>query len=156
ETGSVAGTVTYIGVTATFAPAANLAPNTLYTARIKPGAKDLAGNPLAAEFVWSFTTGATTDTTAPAVSSTVPANAGTDVAISQNLPASFSETMDTLTITPVTLTLKSGTTAVAGTVTYAGVTAIFTPSNNLAPSTTYTATVTTGTKDLAGNALANS
>src|SRR5437764_381299 len=57
-TNPVSGTVTYIGVTATFAPAANLAPDTVYTARIKPGAKDLAGNSMASDFVWSFTTGA--------------------------------------------------------------------------------------------------
>ena len=39
--------------------------------------------------------------------------------------------------------------------TYAGVTATFTPDVNLAPGTVYTATITTGVKDLAGNALAN-
>jgi len=155
-TGTVAGTVTYIGVTATFAPAASLAPNTVYTARTKPGAKDLAGNPLAAEFVWSFTTGATSDTTAPTVSLTVPANAATAVAISQKIAATFTEAMDPLTITTVTFTLKQGTTPVVGTVTYAGVTATFNPLRTLALNTTYTATITTGARDLAGNALANS
>src|SRR5205823_5125465 len=73
----VAGTVTYAGVTATFNPLNNLAPNTTYTATITTGAKDLAGNALPGNFVWNFTTGATLDTTAPTVSSTVPANAAT-------------------------------------------------------------------------------
>jgi hypothetical protein len=50
--------------------------------------------------------------------------------------------------------LKQGTTSVAGAIAYAGTTATFTPTNNLATSTTYTATVTTGAKDVAGSALA--
>src|SRR5437016_3606555 len=45
------------------------------------------------------------------------------------------------------------TTPVAGTVTYANGTATFTPADNLAPLTTYTVTINTGAKDLAGNAL---
>src|ERR1700745_1259404 len=70
--------------------------------------------------------------------------------------ATFSEAMDPLTTTTVTFTLKQGTTPVVGTVTYAGVTATFNPLSALAPSTTYTATMTTGTRELAANALANS
>jgi hypothetical protein len=98
--------------------------------------------------------GAVPDTTAPTVSSTVPANAAMGVAINSAITATFSEAMDPLTITTVTFTLKQGTTPVAGAVTYAGVIATFTPAANLAASTNYTATITTGAKDLAGNALA--
>jgi len=68
--------------------------------------------------------------------------------------ATFSEAMDPLTITTANFTLKQGTTAVPGTVTYAGTVATFNPMMDLASSTTYTATITTGAKDLAGNALA--
>src|SRR5437899_3775434 len=63
--------------------------------------------------------------------------------------------MDPLTTTTITFTLKQGATPVVGTVTYAGVTATFNPLSSLAPSTTYAATITTGTRDLAGNALAS-
>src|SRR5205814_960416 len=94
----VAGTVSYTGVTATFTPAANLAPLTVYTATITTAAKDLAGNALATNFVWSFTTGSTPDLTAPTVSSTVPASGATGVGINQALNATFSEAMDPLTI----------------------------------------------------------
>jgi hypothetical protein len=52
----VSGAVSYAGLTATFDPASNLASNTVYTATITTGAKDLAGNALASNFVWSFTT----------------------------------------------------------------------------------------------------
>src|SRR5207249_6431642 len=96
----------------------------------------------------------TPDTTRPIVSATFPANAGTGVAIIHKIDATFSEVMDPLTITQVTFTLKQGTTAVAGTVISAGVAATFNPISTLAPNTTYTATMTTAARDLAGNALA--
>src|SRR6202043_1902435 len=41
---------------ATFTPSAALALNTTYTATITTGAQDLTGNPLAANYVWSFST----------------------------------------------------------------------------------------------------
>src|SRR5439155_1020637 len=65
----------------------------------------------------------------------------------------FSEAMDASTINTSTFTLKQGTTPVAGTVNYSGVTATFTPAGNLAPLTTYTATIS-GARDLPGTALA--
>ncbi|MBK8662552.1 MAG: DUF3494 domain-containing protein [Ignavibacteriales bacterium] len=57
-TSFVAGTVTYSGVNATYTPSSNLIANTEYTATINTGAKDLAGNALAANHVWKFTTAA--------------------------------------------------------------------------------------------------
>src|SRR2546422_981106 len=81
----MAGTVSYSGVTATFTPAGNLAPLTTYTATISTGARDLAGNALSTDLVWSFTTGVIPDTTAPTVSVTVPANLATGVAISSQI-----------------------------------------------------------------------
>jgi hypothetical protein len=156
-TTNVAGTVTYNALTkvATFAPTANLAANTLFTATITTGAKDLSGTSLANSFAWTFTTGATADTTAPTVISTNPANAATSVALNQKIAATFSKVMDTTTITATTFTVKQGTTAVAGTVSYAGTIATFTPTANLTASTVYTATITTGAADLAGNTLAS-
>jgi hypothetical protein len=55
---------------ATLDPGAQLDPGSTYTATIEGGAsgvKDLAGNPLAAEEAWSFTTLAPADSTPPAV-----------------------------------------------------------------------------------------
>jgi hypothetical protein len=46
-----------------------------------------------------------------------------------------------------------GLTPVAGTVTYTGSTASFTPTNGLMAGITYTATITTGAKNLAGTPL---
>ena len=155
-TTTITGVVAYDTASniATFAPAANLAANTAFTATITTGAKDLAGDSLASNFVWAFTTSAVSDTTAPTVSSTNPASAATGVTLNQKIAATFSKAMDSTTITTTTFTLKQGTTAVAGTVAYAGTTATFTPTANLAASTAYTATISTGATDLAGNALA--
>src|ERR1043166_4796266 len=152
---SVAGTVTYAGVTATFTPSTNLAANTTYTATVKTGAAYLAGNSVVSSYAWIFPRAAPADTPAPPVSFPVPANAATGVPINQNISATFSEAMDPLTITTATFTLKQGSTPLAGTVTYAavGTTATFNPADDLAPLTTFTATITTGAKDLAGNSL---
>ncbi len=58
----VAGTMNYdaLSKTISFQPSSNLAPGTLFTATISGGsngAKDLAGNPLASDEIWTFTTG---------------------------------------------------------------------------------------------------
>ena len=45
------------GSTVTCVPGSNLTANTLYTVTVGTGAQDLAGNPLQAPFVFSFTTG---------------------------------------------------------------------------------------------------
>jgi hypothetical protein len=150
----VAGTVTYAGVTATFHPTSTLMPSTNFTATITTAAQDLAGNPLAADFVWSFTTGVTPDTTAPTVSSTIPAAGATNVTINSHLSATFSEAMDPLTISTATFTLHQGITPVTGTVSYVSGTASFAPATNLTTNTLYTARIFTGATDLAGNPLA--
>lgn len=58
----VAGTVSYdsAAMLATFVPsnAAGFAPNTTFVVTVTTAATDLAGNPLAADKVWGFTTGA--------------------------------------------------------------------------------------------------
>ena len=135
-------------------PATNLPSNTLCTATITTGATDSLGMALASNFVWSFTTGATADTTAPIVTVTVPANAATGVPLNQEVRAIFSKDMDPSTITSTTFSLKQGANTVAGNVTYRDKTANFAPSTQLAPNTTYTALITNGATDLSVNALA--
>jgi tetrahydromethanopterin S-methyltransferase subunit B len=152
-TTSVSGAVTYAGMTALFTPATVLAPNTAYTATISTDAADTAGNELASSYVWNFTTGSAPDATPPTVISTDPANSATGVALNATIEPTFSEAMDPLTITTTTFTLRQGTTPVSGAVTYAGTTALFRPAAALAPNSVYSATVTTGVEDLAGNPL---
>ena len=151
---AVIGTVSYTGVTAVFTPATNLSPDTVYVATITSGAGDAAGRALATDYSWSFTTGAALDVSSPVVNTTVPFNLATGVATNSSVTTVFSEVMDPATISDATFTLRQGTTPVSGGVTYSGVTAVFKPAGNLSPSLQYTATVSTGARDLAGNALA--
>jgi Ice-binding-like/Bacterial Ig-like domain len=154
---AVAGTVTYVGQTATFHPTTVLATDTLFTATITTGAKDLAGNALAADSTWSFTTAAAPDTTPPTVASTIPTSGAVSVATNAALTATFSEAMDPATISTATFTVTGpSAAAVTGTVTYVGQTATFHPASVLAAGTLFSATITTGVTDLAGNALAAS
>lgn len=100
-------------------------------------------------------TGCPYDLTEPMLSSTDPVEGAIDVPVNKQIVVIFNEAMDPLTITTATFTLDQGTTPVSGTVTYAGVTATFTPEGGLAPNTTYTATVWKEATDLAGNPLAS-
>lgn len=151
-TTAVTGVITYNGNTAFFTPATALSVNTLYTASVTKAAKSTAGTPLASDYVWSFTTGTLS---APTVISTDPVNSATAVVLNKVISATFSELMNPLTINATSFTLMQGTTVVAGAVTYTGSTASFTPVMNLLPGTVYTATITTGARNLAGTSLAN-
>ncbi|TLM85707.1 hypothetical protein FDW83_02905 [Pseudarthrobacter sp. NamE2] len=151
---------------ATLNPSADLAAGTTYTATIKGGStgvKDLAGNPLASDQVWTFTTASasTTDTTPPTVTATSPAAGATGIAVGSNVTGTFSEAMDAATMTSSTFTLTAGTTTtpVSAAVTYDSTNKVATldPGADLAAGTTYTATIkggAGGVKDLAGNPLA--
>jgi hypothetical protein len=102
----------------------------------------------------SDTTTEPTDKVAPTVSSTNPQNGATGVAV---ITASFSEAMNPATISTASFAMSGpGVTPVTGTVSYNASTYIarFTPSSALTPGTAYSATVTTGVEDMAGNALA--
>lgn len=146
---NVPGTITYAGMTASFTPATPLMPNTVYTGTITTGAKDPAGNALAANYVWSFATGSI-----PVVVSTDPENGAVNVPVNKIIKATFNTVMDAATINTSTFLLKQGVNSIAGTVTYSGNTASFTPAAALLNNTVYTATITTGAKNTAGNSLA--
>jgi hypothetical protein len=146
----VAGTVSYAGSNGTFTPAIPLLANTVYTGTITTGAKDASGNALVSNYSWSFST-----STVPTVISTDPNNGATSVPLNKIITASFSTLMDPLTINATTVLLKQGATSITGTVSYSGVTATFIPASPLAANTIYTGTITTGAKNVSGNALAN-
>lgn len=171
---AVAGTVSYaVGArTATFTPTTpiTLPNNTLFTATIAATATDLAGNGLAGvstsplvsnPFAWTFTTGAAADTIPPTVTLLNPADLSTGICLQKTINATFSEAMEPTTIAGTTnFTLQTfgpplGAT-LGGVVTYdvPSKIATFTPTAALLANTKYTATVTTGVKDLALNAMA--
>ena len=145
---AVAGTVSYTGKTATFVPTSPLAVSTIYTATITTGVKDSSGNNIPVNYTWNFTT-----SNAPVVIYTDPASGATNVALKKVIIASFSTAMDPATINGTTVFLKQGTNIVAGTVSYVGTTAVFTPTAALIPNTLYTGTVTASVKDILGNMM---
>jgi hypothetical protein len=100
------------------------------------------------------TVGGAADVEAPTVIITSPADEATDVAANAVVDATFSESMDSTSITAETFVI-TGSDPVEGEVTYidATNTARFTPSSNFELSHTYTATVYTGVADPAGNSM---
>lgn len=152
----VVGTVTYDATNhiATFRPTSDLSASMLYAAEITTGATDLAGNALAAAHGWTFTTGTSADTTPPTVTGTDPFNIELNVPHDQVITATFSEPLDSSTITAsqFVVTLPGGI-PVAGTVTYSGTTATFTPSSPLQPNTEHTCTIGVEVTDLQGNPM---
>jgi hypothetical protein len=111
----------------------------------------------------------------PYVEFTNPANGAIGVPLNQNISIIFNENMNSATFASIgsttsvnmdsatfvqsscdlsaPFTLK-GEKLVAGTISYNGTTAKFTPSGNLLPGTTYTATITTTIRNCSGVPLA--
>ena len=148
----VPGLVTVSGSKAFFTPSAPLAVATTVNASVTTGVRDLTGNPLETDYSWAFTTDRTPDTIPPAVTATTPGDRATGVGTGTTVTATFSEPVTN--VTDVTFLLTANGAPVPGTVTLDGPTATFAPSAPLANGPTYRATVTTGVKDLSGNALA--
>lgn len=146
----VAGTVTYSGLTATFTPSSRLGTNTLYTGTIKTLVKDVDGNALQTDYVWTFTTGLS-----PLVVSTDPANLAIDVALNKVITATFNMSMNPLTLNATTFTVKQGATTVLGAISYSGTMVSFTPASPLAENKVYTCTITTGAANTVGTELAS-
>lgn len=149
----VPGTVTSAGSTAVFAPKKDFEKGKVYTAMVTTGARDLAGNALAHNYMWEFNAGLAADTTAPTVTFTSPIKGDTVAPVKQKVNVAFSENIDPVTISAATFALKQGSTPVSGRVASSSSTATFTPDRNFEKGKVYTATVTTGVKDLAGNAM---
>jgi hypothetical protein len=144
--------MSYSGTTAIFTPLTPLAYSTSYTATVRAGVKDLAGNAMLKDYSWSFVTGAAPDIIPPVITATSPAAGADGVAINITPKVTFSEPVDQQTIS---FLLSSGGTAIPCKMSYSGTTAIFTPLTHLAYSTPYTATMSAGVKDLAGNVMLN-
>ena len=102
------------------------------------------------------------DTTPPQLTGMTPPSGATEVSLGTVVTVTFSEAMDSSTITGATFELRdAANNLVASTVTANGTAATLTPTNQLAAAMTYTATVKGGqtdprVKDLSGNALAAS
>jgi hypothetical protein len=155
----IAGTVSYAAATnvATLSLGRTLPGNTLCTATIAGSVADTTGNTISNPYVWSFSTGATPEMIPPTVSSTAPTRGATNVAVDRRMVVSFSEPMNPTTIIPANFSLICPTgTVIPSAVDYTvvGSVATLTPSRNLPFSSACSVSVSTGVKDVAGNAMA--
>jgi methionine-rich copper-binding protein CopC len=151
---AVPATVTYANDTAVLNPTGPLTANTVYTANVSTGVKDIAETSMAASRTWTFTTAATD--IAPTVISTLPANSATGVSISSSISATFSEAMSSSSINTNSFILRSASgTFVPATVTYASNIALLNPTAPLVGGTVYTALLTAAVQDVAGTPLAS-
>ncbi len=133
-------------LTVTFS--SDLEYDTEYNVTIGTGAKDSAGNALAAPYGWQFTTIQEPDTTLPTVGFV--SLTGTDIEVTDTLTITFDEPMNhtsvenSITITPdIRISDYS----------WDGNTLAITFSSNLKPDTEYNVIIGTGARDSAGNAL---
>ncbi|MBI4652501.1 Ig-like domain-containing protein [Candidatus Desantisbacteria bacterium] len=149
----VEGEVTYNNLIAAFTPMSPLEPNDIYTATITTGVRDLAGNILAQNYSWSFTT---LDTISPQVIAISPQDKEINISTSMAISVKFSEDIDAGSINETSFQVEQAEglrLKVEGEVTYNNRVATFIPANILEPNTIYTVTITNGIKDIAGNAL---
>lgn len=148
----IEGTISYdqSTMTASFTPSEELASNTTYAGRVKTTVKDLDGNALQEDYLWTFSTG---ENLSPMVIATDPDDNETGVVVNKIITATFNQAMNPLTVNETTFIVMNGSTAVTGVITYSGTTASFTPTVSLGLNTTYTATITSETENPSGLAL---
>lgn len=139
-------------------PNADLAFATQYTITITSGIRDLQGHVKDSNTVFSFTTAAAPDTTAPTVVSRTPLNAATGVAIDVNGTITFNEALSPASVnnTNCRIIKTSDSSNQTATVTLSAdkKTVTINPTANLLNSTGYTLRATTGVEDVALNNLA--
>lgn len=144
----VTGTVSASGATATFTPAIPLDSNTWYTATISGSVKDVSGNFLGSAYSWNFQTKILTNMVA-----TNPTPYSYPFALNGVITATFSGALDASTVNTNNFTVSGPSGAIAGTIGYAGLTASFTPTAPLNVNTVYRASITSGVRDVSGDAI---
>ncbi|ODS35924.1 MAG: hypothetical protein A7315_04990 [Candidatus Altiarchaeales archaeon WOR_SM1_79] len=138
------GTFTWVDNALIFMPEFNLKFKTTYFVYMDVEAKDIAGNSLTFPYLLIFTT--ETDTLPPSVVGHTPI--GDEVDLNAIVTVTFNEEMQHSSVEEAFSIVPY----VQGNFSWAGNTLIFIHSG-LTNETTYTVTITTGAKDLAGNAL---
>lgn len=130
-----------------------MAANTSYTVTVGTGAKDVAGNALAAPHVFTFKTAAVADTTPPTIVSTTPADDSTGADRNTNIVITFSEPMDaTSPEQAFTIVSPAGNTWTSKW-SNGGKTITFNPANDFAHNALVTFRMGAAAKDTSGNAM---
>lgn len=121
-----------------FSPSVTLETETLYSAIISKEAKTISGAPLGLNYIWSFTTGLASDSTAPTFLACDPANNETNISTNKALTLTFSKPIDPDSLSSKNLYLfQIGGTTVEGNSEYHSTNVIFTPKQRLIPGATY-------------------
>lgn len=142
--------------TATMDPTGSLNFGAEYLVTVTTGVRDLAGNPLAAEKVWSFTVASEPDRSPPKVTSKAPAPNATGISTNTSISVTFDEKVD-LEALRANFLLEGPNGPVSTTLAYdpspASLTASLQPGANLEFGTTYRVVLRSGIKDPSGNRL---
>jgi hypothetical protein len=154
---NVAGLISYEAATRTaiFTPSSALGYDTTYTATLTVGIADAAGNTLASDYLWQFSTEPDPALIPPSIVTTSPDANQVNVQLSQAVNVYFSKDMEPNTINVDTITVSDGSGSIDGIVSYenGSKNAVFTPSSDLEYDTTYTVTASGTIQDTYGNAL---
>jgi hypothetical protein len=143
------------GTKISIAPLSPLSPSQLYTAVLTTGITSSAGIALSAQQAWSFTTAAPADSVPPVVLQIAPADLSSGLSTTARIEVVFSEAVQLASLTSTNLKLKLGSSPVSASISLVGGRiAQLKPDAALQPGKTYSVSVGTGVKDLAGNALA--
>ena len=152
---AVAGSVIYANLIATFTPGEDFVFGSLFTVRVSTGVTDLAGNPLAQEYVFSFTTGEEPDTTDPEIVSRDPGVNDTGVGLDVQVTVEFSEPVSASSVSGDTIVLETNGYEIPSEVALSpsGLTATLAPDSELGIMSDYEVMVSGDIEDLAGNRL---
>jgi Bacterial Ig-like domain len=153
--------------TMSFDPTNTLVANASYTVVVATSAQNAAGATLGNAFSSTFTAGAGADASTPqVVPPTIPGAGTTGISRDTSISVTFSEGMDNVATADAfslricldnSSSCTSPGTVEGGSFTWGGAgnnNLIFNPTSNLASNQWYKGTITTGAKDLAGNAMA--
>jgi RHS repeat-associated protein len=153
---TAAVTITNGNQLAGLVPVVPLAPSTQYTVNVA-GVKDISGNVLATPASSSFTTGVSPDVSLPQLVSITPTNYSTGISTSSTVQVQFNKPIDPLTVLSTTFLVYPASTSIPmpGTIAVAanGLTATFTPSQQLDSLTFYVVELTGSITDLEGHTL---
>lgn len=149
---AVSGDFSYDPATRTmrFLPDSLLAENTTYRGTISRSIKDVKGNLMQEDYVWTFSTG---DVLSPMITCSDPVYDATNVVVTKIVKVCFSMPMEASSFGPNSFVLYDGANFVAGTVSYENEVAFFTPDFQLSNSTVYTATIRAGVMSISGYPL---
>jgi hypothetical protein len=153
EAGTVVnGDFSYNAITKTmrFIPDSLLAENTTYRGTISRSIKDVKGNLMQEDYVWTFSTG---DVLSPMITCSDPVYDATNVVVTKIIKVCFSMPMEASSFGPSSFALYDGVNYVDGTVRYENQIAFFTPDFQLSNSTIYTATIRAGVMSTSGYPL---